>query len=122
MKAVKLKIGFREWDKLDDFVEMINEEADVLAYEVDSTTALLVAFGDCGMEWLKKILFFSLWAAAPRNPAGPEREKEKNCAQKEKEKRPALKKQSRAMRVSKLKRGGRAARFIFASEFKNLSR
>lgn len=53
MKAVKLKIGFREWDKLDDFVEMINEEADVLAYEVDSTTALLVAFGDCGMEWLK---------------------------------------------------------------------
>ena len=41
MKAAKLTIGFREWSKLPDFVEMINEEDEMVAYEIDNTTALL---------------------------------------------------------------------------------
>ncbi len=35
MKATKLTIGFREWSKLPDFVEMINEEDEMVAYEID---------------------------------------------------------------------------------------
>lgn len=53
MKAAELKIGFREWSKLTDFVETINEEDEMLAYEIDSTTALLVAPGECGLAWIE---------------------------------------------------------------------
>lgn len=42
MKAVKLTIGFREWSKLADFVETINQEDEMVAYQIDSTIALLV--------------------------------------------------------------------------------
>lgn len=53
MKAAKLTIGFREWSKLPDFVEMINEEDEMVAYEIDNTTALLVAVGGCGLAWIE---------------------------------------------------------------------
>ncbi len=53
MKAVKLIIGFREWSKLPEFVKAINAEGDLLAYEIDNTTALLVAFGECGLAWIE---------------------------------------------------------------------
>lgn len=53
MKATKLTIGFREWSKLPDFVEMINEEDEMGAYEIDNTTALLVAVGECGLAWIE---------------------------------------------------------------------
>lgn len=53
MKATKLTIGFREWSKLPDFVEMINAEAEMFAYEIDNTTALLVAVGECGIAWIE---------------------------------------------------------------------
>lgn len=53
MKATKLTIGFREWSKLADFVETINQEGEMLAYEIDNTTALLVAVGECGLAWIE---------------------------------------------------------------------
>lgn len=53
MKATKLTIGFREWSKLPDFVEMINEEDEMVAYGIDNTTALLVAAGECGLAWIE---------------------------------------------------------------------
>lgn len=53
MKATKLTIGFWEWSKLPDFVEMINEEDEMVAYEIDTTTALLVAVGECGLAWIE---------------------------------------------------------------------
>ena len=53
MKATKLTIGFREWSKLADFVETINQEDEMLAYEIDNTTALLVAVGECGLAWIE---------------------------------------------------------------------
>jgi hypothetical protein len=53
MKATKLRIGFREWSKLPDFVATINEEDEMLAYEIDATTALLVALGECGLAWIE---------------------------------------------------------------------
>ncbi len=52
MKATKLTIGFREWSKLADFVETINQEDEMLAYQIDNTTALLVAVGECGLAWI----------------------------------------------------------------------
>lgn len=53
MKAAKLTIGFREWSKLPDFVETINGEDEMVAYEIDNTTALLVAAGECGLAWIE---------------------------------------------------------------------
>ena len=53
MRAVELKIGFRECSKLPDFVETINEEDEMLAYEIDSTTVLIVATGECGLAWIE---------------------------------------------------------------------
>lgn len=53
MEAIKLSIGFREWSKLPDFVEMINAEAEMFAYEIDNTTALIVTQGCCGTAWVK---------------------------------------------------------------------
>lgn len=53
MKATKLTIGFREWSKLPDFVETINGEDEMLAYEIDNTTALLVAPGEFGLAWIE---------------------------------------------------------------------
>lgn len=52
MEAIKLNIGFREWSKLPDFVEMINGEDEMFAYEIDNTTALIVTQGCCGTEWV----------------------------------------------------------------------
>lgn len=43
MEAIKLSVGFREWSKLSDFVEIINGEEDIFAYQIDATTALIVA-------------------------------------------------------------------------------
>lgn len=53
MKATKLTIGFREWSKLADFVETINQEDEMVAYQIDSTTALLVAVGECDLAWIE---------------------------------------------------------------------
>lgn len=53
MEAIKISIGFREWSKLPDFVEMINAEAEMFAYEIDNTTALIVTQGCCGTAWVK---------------------------------------------------------------------
>lgn len=53
MKAIKLTIGFREWSKLGDFVEVINQEDEMVAYQIDNTTALLVAAGECGLSWIE---------------------------------------------------------------------
>lgn len=53
MKATKLTIGFREWSKLADFVETINQEDEMLAYEIDNTSALLVAEGECDLAWIE---------------------------------------------------------------------
>lgn len=53
MEAIKLSIGFREWSKLPDFVEMINAEDEMFAYEIDNTTALIVTQGTCGTGWVE---------------------------------------------------------------------
>ncbi len=53
MEAIKLIIGIREWSKLPDFVEMINGEDEMFAYEIDNTAALIVTMGSCGTEWVK---------------------------------------------------------------------
>lgn len=53
MKATKLTIGFREWSKLADFVETINQEVEMVAYQIDNTTALLVTIGECGLVWIE---------------------------------------------------------------------
>lgn len=53
MEAIKLSIGFREWSKLPDFVETINGEDEMFAYQIDSTTALIVTQGCCGTAWVK---------------------------------------------------------------------
>lgn len=53
MKATKLTVAFREWDKLPDFMEAVNDQEDMLAYELDGTTALLVAESGRDLAWLE---------------------------------------------------------------------
>lgn len=53
MEAIKISIGFWEWSKLPDFVEMINAEAEMFAYEIDNTTAIIVTQGCCGTAWVE---------------------------------------------------------------------
>lgn len=53
MKATKLTVAYREWSKVADFVETINGEDEMVAYQIDSTTALLVAVGECGLTWIE---------------------------------------------------------------------
>ena len=53
MEAIKLSIGFREWSKLPDFVETINQEDEMVAYQIDNTTAIIVTQGCCGTAWVK---------------------------------------------------------------------
>lgn len=53
MKATKLTVAYREWSKVADFVETINGEEEMVAYQIDSTTALLVAVGECGLAWIE---------------------------------------------------------------------
>ncbi len=53
MEAVKLNIGFREWSKLPHFVEMINGEDEMFAYQIDNTSAIIVTQGPCGTNWVK---------------------------------------------------------------------
>ncbi len=36
-----------------DFVEIINEADDMVAYQIYNTTALLVAAGECGLAWIE---------------------------------------------------------------------
>jgi hypothetical protein len=53
MKASKLTVAYREWSKVADFVETINREDEMVAYQTDSTTVLLVAAGECGLAWIE---------------------------------------------------------------------
>ena len=53
MEAIKISIGFREWSKLPDFVEMINAGEEMFAYAIDNTTAIIVTQGCCGTAWVK---------------------------------------------------------------------
>ncbi|WP_289289504.1 hypothetical protein [Duncaniella muris] len=53
MEAIKLSIGFREWSKLPDFVETINGEDEMFAYQIDGTTAIIVTQGYCGTSWVE---------------------------------------------------------------------
>ncbi len=34
-------------------METINGEEEMVAYQIDSTTALLVAVGECGLTWIE---------------------------------------------------------------------
>lgn len=53
MEAIKLSIGFREWSKLADFVETMNGEDEIFAYQIDSTTAIVVTLGPCATQWVE---------------------------------------------------------------------
>lgn len=53
METIKLSIGFREWSKLGDFVETMNGEDDIFAYQIDGTTAIVVTLGPCATHWVE---------------------------------------------------------------------
>ncbi len=53
MKATKLTVAFREWDKLPDFMEAVNDQEEMLVYELDGTTALLVAESESDLSWIE---------------------------------------------------------------------
>lgn len=52
MKAIKLTVGFREWDKLGDFMEGVNAMDEAVGSEMDCTTALIAAEDAEAMEYI----------------------------------------------------------------------
>lgn len=51
MKAIKIRVGFNEWDKLEPFIDEIQDE-DTFAYQIDDITAIIVTEDDYGMEYV----------------------------------------------------------------------
>jgi hypothetical protein len=53
MKAIKLTVDFREFEKVEPFVSELNTEDDTFAYMVDYTTVVISTDGDLSMEYVK---------------------------------------------------------------------
>lgn len=53
MKAIKLSVGFREWDKLGDFLEGVNAMDEAVGSEMDYTTALIAAEDSEALEYIQ---------------------------------------------------------------------
>lgn len=53
MKAIKLSVGFREWDKLGDFMEGVNAMDEAVGSEIDYTSAFIAAEDAEAMEYIK---------------------------------------------------------------------
>lgn len=52
MQAIKLTVDFRDWRKLDEFLDGIKDE-DTFVHGIDNTSALIVTEGDCGMAFVQ---------------------------------------------------------------------
>ena len=48
MRAIKLTVDFRDWRKLDEFLDGIKDD-DTFVHSIDNTSALIVTEGSCGM-------------------------------------------------------------------------
>lgn len=55
MKAIKVTVDLREWSKIVDFLRDIVDE-NIFAYQVDSTSFLVVTENECGMAFLRSHL------------------------------------------------------------------
>lgn len=55
MKAIKVEVVEREWDKVFSFVEYIND-VDVLAYQISRTAFIVVIEGDCSMARVEAMI------------------------------------------------------------------
>lgn len=55
MKAIKVEVVEREWDKVFSFVEYIND-VDVLAYQISRTAFIVVTEGDCSMARVEAMI------------------------------------------------------------------
>lgn len=53
MKAIKLSVGFREWDKLGDFMEGVNAMDEAVGSEIDNTSAFIAAEDAEALEYIK---------------------------------------------------------------------
>lgn len=56
MKAIKITVGFREWDKLGDFIEAANAFEETAAGAIDYTSAFVAASDDEAMEYVREQL------------------------------------------------------------------
>lgn len=52
MKAIKVTVDLREWSKIVDFLRDIVDE-NIFAYQVGSTSFLVVTENECGMAFLR---------------------------------------------------------------------
>lgn len=53
MKAIKVLVNFREWSKVDGFLDRFREEEDTFVYLVDKVTLVAVFGGECAMAYFK---------------------------------------------------------------------
>lgn len=55
MKAIKVTVDLREWSKIYDFLRDVVDE-NIFAYQIDSTSFLVVTENECGMAFLQSSL------------------------------------------------------------------
>lgn len=55
MKAIKVTVDLREWSKIGDFLRDVMNE-NIFAYQVDSTSFLVVTENEYGMAFLRSLL------------------------------------------------------------------
>lgn len=55
MKAIKVTVDLREWSKISDFLRDVMNE-NIFAYQVDSTSFLVVTENEYGMDFLRSLL------------------------------------------------------------------
>jgi hypothetical protein len=56
MKAIKLTVDSREFEKVEPFVSMLNGASDSFAYMVDNTTVVISAEGECAIAYVKYLI------------------------------------------------------------------
>lgn len=55
MKAIKVTVDLREWSKIYDFLRDVVDE-NIFAYQIDSTSFLVVTENEYGMAFLQSCL------------------------------------------------------------------
>ncbi len=53
MKAIRVSVNFREWSKVDVFLDRFKGEEDTFIYRVENVIFIAVFDGECAMAYFK---------------------------------------------------------------------
>lgn len=56
MKAIRVRVDFSEWEKVEGFISEINSDKEMAAYSMDNVTMIIAATGECAMAYAQAML------------------------------------------------------------------